>query len=275
MIGNILGQSPKFSLADWESNGTIGERFPLLRQSPWHEGLAEVNSSKGALPISEATEARTVPYQHPGVEELEHRNVRVCSLINKFLWDKAGWSGTVYIVFEHIKQPPLLGLGFTDAEAGKAIFEEWIARIGRRDLNEELKVSIITGIDEQRPFSYRVRIGTDPGLTANSLAEFVIMISRMCQMDPTDHGNLSNFLERYKTIGWYVLLPVHFKDGRVVSEPFWRHGIFKRNLAFRPAWTIGENDPDAVVLHDNDKPIIPDGVDNAPVLNVLKRRANQ
>ena len=73
-------------------------------------------------------------------------------------------------------------------------------------------------------------------------------------------------------MGWYVLLPIHLKDESIISAPFWEHGIVKRELTIRPAWQISENNPDAVAIQHDDEPIVPDGVDNAPVLRVLKKR---
>jgi hypothetical protein len=206
-----------------------------------------------------------------GVEGLEHRNVRLVSLINLPLWDKARWTATVYIIFEDPKQPPLMALGFTDAQAGKAIFGEWHEKIGRIDRDEILRLSIITGIDQNKPFSYKVVMGVNLELR-DSATEFVIINSRINRMDPPDHKNLSNFLERYKNIGWYVLMPAEMKNGMPHSDPFWNYGISIRKLAIRPAWQIGEHDLDAVALEENDEPIIPDGIDDPPVLRLLKRR---
>lgn len=56
-------------------------------------------------------------------------------------------------------------------------------------------------------------------------------------------------------------------------------GILKSEVRFRSAWEIGENDPDIVAIQEGDNPIIPEGIDNAPVLTALtrfqKRRATK
>jgi len=91
-------------------------------------------------------------------------------------------------------------------------------------------------------------------------------------MDPSDQVNLNRFMGKYEKMGWYVLLPIHFANGSTISEPFWKYGIAKKELTIRPAWQISEHDPDAVAIMHNDEPIIPDGVNNPPVLRVLKRR---
>ena len=47
--------------------------------------------------------------------------------------------------------------------------------------------------------------------------------------------------------------------------------VLKRKFDMRQAWQIGENDPEIVVLHKDDEPIVPEGVTNPPVNTVLRR----
>jgi hypothetical protein len=42
-------------------------------------------------------------------------------------------------------------------------------------------------------------------------------------------------------------------------------------LIVRPAWQVGENDPESVGLSIENEPIIPDGITDPPVYAVLKR----
>jgi SEC-C motif len=50
-----------------------------------------------------------------------------------------------------------------------------------------------------------------------------------------------------------------------------RLAIFSSQLNVRPAWEIGENDPDVIGIHDDDNVVIPDHVKEAPVLRTLER----
>jgi len=90
-------------------------------------------------------------------------------------------------------------------------------------------------------------------------------------MDPPDHINLNNFIEVYKRTGWYVLLPIHFTNASALPEPFWNYGIAKQQISIRPAWQIGEHDPDVMAIRQDTEPIIPNGIENPPVLQALKR----
>lgn len=271
-VTNILGPSPKLRLSDWKSEDIQG-RFPLNRQSPWNEGLEEVSDDKKTVSIYERTGEGAIPKELFDFDKFKHRDFQVYSLINMSLWDKARWKATAYVDIPAPNQPPFMALGFADAEAGKAIFDEWLRKIGKIDSGEQLRVSIITGVDRNRPFSYSVVIGANPKLKRNVQSNFLILVSRFNRMDPPDQINLNRFVDKYKKMGWYVLLPIHFVDGSTISEPFWEYGIAKKELTIRPAWQITEHDPDAIAIQHDDKPIIPDGVNNPPVLRVLKRRA--
>lgn len=269
-VTNILGQSPKLSLSDWESDD-IQERFPLNRQAPWNEKLEEVSADTEPASIYENIGEGEAPEDFFNFDKIKHKDMRVFSLINQSLWDKARWKATAYVIFPDLNQPPFMALGFADSEAGKSIFVEWQKKIGRIDSNEQLRVSIITGVDKHSPHSYSVVVGVSPKLPTDSQSKFLILVSRINRMVPPDPINLNRFLDRYKQMGWYVLLPIHFKDESTISAPSWEHGIVKRDLTIRPAWQISENDPDAVAIQHDDEPVVPDGVDNAPVLRVLKK----
>ncbi len=84
-------------------------------------------------------------------------------------WDKAKWSGTVFLYDPDggKKQIPGLGIGFADFDAGKRIFEEWIKRVGHRDEFEEIRVSIIEGSipgnPMATPFLFRRTLRTQSG----------------------------------------------------------------------------------------------------------------
>jgi hypothetical protein len=273
-VTNILGESPKLRLSDWRSDD-IKELFPLNRQLPWSEGLENADESKETVSIYQNIGEGAPPQELLDVDKFKHRDLKVFSLINQPLWDKARWKATAYITFPNPNQPPFMALGFSDAEAGKAIFDEWLRKVGRIDSTEQLRVSILTGIDRRKPFSYSVIIGVNPRFKKDTHTDLLILVSRINRMDPSDQVNLNRFVEKYEKMGWYVLLPIHFTDGSIISEPFWEYGITKRELTIRPAWQISEHDPDVVAIKHNDEPIIPDGVSNPPILGVLKKRAKR
>ncbi len=270
-VENILGQSPKIRLSDWESDD-IKERFPLNRHSAWNEGFEEVEDEETVSSLNKIGQGDP-PKDLFDNDKLKHRDIKVFSLINQSLWNKAGWQATAYPYFPNSDQPPFIALGFTDAEAGKAIFEEWLKKIGSIDQDEQLRISIITGIDKSKPFSYKVLIGVNPKVKKGSQSVVQYVLLRVHRMDPPDHINLNRFLEKYNKTGWFVLLPGYFLNESLEPKLFWKHGIAIREITIRPAWQIGENDADVMALQPEDNPSIPTGIEDPPVLEVLNRWA--
>jgi hypothetical protein len=266
-VRNILGESPKVSLSEWRRE-TGTQLFPLRRTTPWREGLERDGDGRES--------GRPPDYdmyaESPFAENLKHRDRRVLSLIDMPLWNKAGWKAAVYLLFPELNVPPVLALGFTDAEAAQSIFRGWRSRLGEVDKDEQLKISIITGIDRSKPFSYRIVIGTNPDLEGQDSSErFFLMVSRIHRMDPRDHKNLDGFLRRYERLGVYMLLPAHYVSEADEPRLFWNLWIGKSELTVRPAWQIGENAPEINALSIDEDPIIPEGVENAPVLSALQK----
>lgn len=212
------------------------------------------------------------PEELSDVEHLKHRDRQVFSLINIPLWNKAGWSGTIYATPEDRTALPLLALGFKDEDAGKVIFKAWRKQLGEIDTDEQLHVSIITGIDKSHPASYAVVVNANPKLKKEeSQNAQLIMISRTNRMVPTDSRNLDRFLKHFNNVGRYFLVPAHFVDASTQPKLFYELAIGKQELRVYPAWQLEENDPDICALHVDDDPIIPDGVTDPPVARAMQR----
>jgi hypothetical protein len=80
--------------------------------------------------------------------------------INPDAWDAAGWRG---VLFGHSpNRPPFMGLYFANETAGKRIFSDWIAKVGREDEYELILVSIIEGEIPGQPSGCTVYLGTHP-----------------------------------------------------------------------------------------------------------------
>jgi hypothetical protein len=269
-VRNILGEAPKVSLSEWRKEAG-GQLFPLRRTKPWYEGLRKRADENGVRqpPKPEQFEETVSPFAD---ENLKHRDRKILSFIDLPLWDRAGWKAAVYLLSPELNRPPALALGFTDAEAAQSIFRGWRNRFGEVDKDELLKISIITGIDKSHPFSYKIAIGTNSNFgEQDSRGKYVFMVSRTHRMDPPDHKNLDGFLRRYKRLGAYWLLPAHYMSDAHKPELFWNLLIGKRELTVRPAWQIGENDPEVSALSEDDDPIIPEDIKNAPVIGALQK----
>ena len=272
-VENILGHAPKFRLSDWKAQ-SAGERFSLNRDSAWNHGLEQRDESEEAILDEFKPGEGEAPDNLFGIDNLRHKDRRVLSFINMPLWDKANWSGTAYMC--NPNKAPILVLGFKNPEAAKLIFKEWRNKLGEIDEEEQLRVSIITGIDKKHPSTYTVVISTNPKIEKNSQTQHFITIVRFNRMTPHNLKNLNIFLEHYNRAGRYIIMSAHLIAETKPPELLWEFGIGKSKLRVCPAWQVGENDPDVCAIRpEEDDPIIPEDVKDAPVIRALQRFEKQ
>jgi hypothetical protein len=197
---------------------------------------------------------------------LKHTERRIISPIDIALWDRAKWCGTVFGTAEGT--PPLLGITFENGQVGQAIFRAWRDRWGKEDVDDALRVAIITGLSSQNPAHYAVMIGPNLNKLMDSCGQAITTVSRINRMQPASPTNLDRFLDAYREFGGYILCPA-----QMGSPPIFLHSIYlaKRHLEIRQAWQICENDPDAMALQDDDDPIIPSTVQDPPVRKALEQ----
>ncbi len=267
-ISNVLGDTPKLLLSDWEKEPST-EEFPLLRTEPWFAHLQKDAEEKDSTSMwSKLGEGPPPPELLHKMRTAKHGEHNVVSLIDIPLWDKAKWRATAFMYTLDDRTPPVLGICFQDGAVGQTIFQALRKRLGKSNAAEGLRISIITGIDRSNPFAYAVVLGSNPKIE-DSKKGFLIMVSRINRMQPRDPRNLTGFLESYHRAGRYLVVPAAFSNAQEPPQFFVHLAIGKTELHVRPAWLIGENDPDLCVLHADDTPLIPDGETDPPVLRAL------
>jgi hypothetical protein len=168
-----------------------------------------------------------------------------------------------------------VGLAFKDASAGKSIFEGWRNKLGRIDDQEQLRISIVRGIDAANPHCYRVVIGSNMDILSSEPLTQMVLVSRINRMDPKNSDNLDGFLNRFKSVGRFFLAPAHFISEESPPELYLDLRIEKKQLTVRPAWQIGPNDPDSIAIEKDDNPIIPADVLDVPVGKLLKKKRSR
>lgn len=276
MLGNlvIIGQSvfgsdAKIRLPYWiDAND---KHYDCLRDKHWRPSSPNKKPNTARQPVKPGD--GPPPESLTDTSQRKHTQRKVVSPIDIPLWDKARWGGTLYGWGS--RQPPFMGLMFRDLEAGKRIFAGWHNRWGREDVMDTLRVAIITGIYKSNPHHYGVIVGPNVDQISADLSsgDIFSMVSRINRMTPESSANLTNFLSVFKRFGAFFLVPAQLPaNGQEEPEIGYQFGVLKRHLHIRPAWQIGENDHDIVVLDDDEDPFIPDGVDDAPVLKALAAR---
>lgn len=172
----------------------------------------------------------------------DHRDLRVRSVIDVHLWDRANWIGAAYgDVGPHA--PPWCGLMFTDGEAGKRVFERWRERFGDVDEDEEIYISIVRKFSAEHPTHY--------GLIVTSKVQdderLSMVASRTNIMHPSDDVNLSRFLTAYRRSGAYLLMPAIYSGSGAPS--FLRDlALMKQTLRVKDAVDITAADIESAHL---------------------------
>ncbi|WAL60769.1 hypothetical protein [Thermocoleostomius sinensis] len=269
-IWNILGKTPKIRLADWQLNNTEN-KFPLRRVVVWNNGSTQTASVEQTTQTKPSLGQGEVPPELRNVDRLKHRDRKVYSLLDVALWDKASWKGTGFGLIPNKQNLPLLELAllFRNEAASKQIFSQWKQEFGDEDIEEKIRVSIITGIDANNPAAYRVVIGVNPEwIKASSDSQFILTY-RINTMEPKNSRNLDQFSTFFEKTGFYILVPGYISQDFSRTEFFWELGILKRQIFIRPAWQIAEHDPDLCGIQPDDKIILPKDVKDPPVIRAL------
>lgn len=250
-VGNVLGNNPPQNLGVWEE----GQLYSLRRSKQWNAGIAEPEQ----LTKRSASNERTV----------KHSEMRTVSLIREGLWDKANWLGMLFYQSQNGSELPILAPYFADAKAGRKIFEELLNEIGRDDITNKLRLTIIRGIDRTRPHAYKVLVGTNTEKDySNDGGQYVATVYRIRDVNSSDGVNLNLFIENYRQHQACILAPGFCINGKTPQFDLKFH-IIKRNVQLRYAWQIGRHDPDAAAIGPDDEPIVPTGIENPPVLELL------
>jgi hypothetical protein len=175
------------------------------------------------------------------------------------LWQEARWSATTFRWHPASEAPPIMGLVFDNATAGKALFRQIAEQMEHRDEFEEIRVSIIEGDvpgQERRP-GYTVHIYPDPeSLAARATADdFVLdpsVVPFLGQWNrhypiPGVPPMLPKFKREFRKHREFLLAPaVRRQDGQLWFET--ELGIIKTAISFRNLSELTPDDPDAAAL---------------------------
>ena len=66
------------------------------------------------------------------------------------------------------------------------------------------------------------------------------------------------------------MVPVTLSDDGRPPDFHFDLSILKREVVIREAWTVGLNDPDGMAVSPSIDPIIPEGQENAPILELIE-----
>lgn len=223
-------------LASWDKHSP--KRFEARRDRPQVE--------RETQPASTDTQAKGEVRDEAEFPKLsDHREVKVRSVIDIHLWDRAGWTGAAYGVID-AEAPPFMALMFKDRDAAAKIFERWQDRFGTVDKDEEIHISILRRFSAEHPTHYGMLITSKmSGDSAES--RVAMMVSRSLTMEPSDNTNIEGFLNLFKKTGAYLLMPAVLVSGQPPQLIKELH-LLKRTLHVRMASEVGPHDIENMFL---------------------------
>lgn len=270
-ISNTLGDEPKFHLRDW-SGPTA---YSCVREERWDARLpqktneaADKDSDNGGSGVDALASGRL------DLNKVKHNEMLASSVLDLALWDKAEWTGTLYMT-PHDEEGapggvPMLAFIFKNRVAGEQIFEQWVSELGHVDAKEAIRISIIRGIRRKKPHHYRVMISSDPtkDVIGDRLRLFSV-VARMNTMEPEASTNLDGFLLCFQQAKEFILLPAFLSGPRSVPDFLFKHSLRKRELVVRNAWEVGVRDLDRIAISPTDDPIVPSDQTKPPIRALL------
>ncbi|GAA6176736.1 hypothetical protein [Sulfitobacter pacificus] len=243
----------------------------FLVERSYVESDPPAEPNKSALPKEDVDDGE----QTDAPQSTRHDSFGVHSVVNTHLWDQAQWMGIAYL-YSDGPTPPIIGFGFTDSEAGKAIFRAWRQEFGERDEADSIRLSLLTGIDKNEPLAYRAHITRSrTTIETDDIndGKMFWQLSRMQTMYPTSKAHFDGFIERYEKLGCYFIAPVEMTAAgeTVVHSDV---ALLKREIHIKEAWTVGPDDDAMMGLLEDDEIAIPEGISDPPCDEVksLRRR---
>ncbi|WP_417794819.1 hypothetical protein [Terasakiella pusilla] len=269
----VLERALSFSLAHFALERVLGTKASSLDDlehlrkksyppiDPLPEVVAQLSEQGQASQFNEWAGNNEIPDDFEAPQS--HKAIKSNSIINLPLWDKAGWQGVLYAHNgAEDQQPPILGLVLSDRKAATAIFREWNKKFGRKDVDDQIRVSIVRGVKAEQKHHYRVHISRsiENDIRQGNSGRRIYNVSQINNMEPESSENLEMFLEQFNKFGMFFLIPAVVSESTSMPDLLIEHSILSRNLHVRYAHEIGKHDPDSVVVKDSDNIVQPDEV---------------
>lgn len=204
------------------------------------------------------------------LQSLRHDEMRVDSVIDVPVWDRAGWTGLSFMMDFH--RPPLAALVFTDLGAATTIWKQWNQWFGDRDASGRLRLSIVTDIDSGAPFAYRAVVGPSADLVPDGETKVVLSIARVLRMDPDSDENLRAFRADYERARGFWLGVSFVPPGGGITQLRILGAVRLSQARFVAARDITENDLDTVAVDAPEIPRSPSEIVKGQVASVRNER---
>lgn len=208
-------------------------------------------------------------------KNISNADINTSSIINIPLWNVCGWKGVLFLASPVHQFPPILSFAFTK-DTCRSIFEDWINDFGYNDRQNKIGIRIIKGIDKNHPYWYRVIIGQlSFSHKEKNAPQIIAMPVRFHTMEPNNDTNLKMFEQELQVVKSFSICPSYFYD--ISAQPqIFKDLMIRKNIEsiiICNAYEVPETDwlMEAGIL-PTDIPIIPEGMEEAPILSIIDRK---
>jgi hypothetical protein len=181
-------------------------------------------------------------------------HLHVTSFVDPHLWDDANWLGVAYLLTPSGEDIPVMGLVFEREMPALDIFAGWVAKLGREDQFEQIRISVVEGSIPGKEAGYSVVVSSDiEGVLAYSDTrdlEFEpekFAVLWRCKRMPAGKSayDLQTFKDHYRRHHRFELIPVIYNSRGTV--PYYENGIEKHRIYLRQSSDVSGTDVDACI----------------------------
>lgn len=246
----------------------------ITREKEWYSGI------KLPIPKTETVDPfenkENIEYGMPNPNvftNVSHKDIYSSEMINVAHWDVAKWKGIMYLGNLENYSSIKIGFLFANEDGAKRVFQDLIDCVGKYDEEERIVLSFIKGINKERIYDYRVMIAGKIRVPKTNNKNILIkMMTRFHEMNCKDDKNIG-ILEtviKNKSNTEIAILPMINDEKEQTIKPLWDYEISLKHVNIKNAYEISKEDYEAMVIKKDDKPMIPEGVINAPINELLQ-----
>lgn len=247
--------------------------YSISRDREWYANIKKDNMKEETIdPFKEKEDIiYGVPENNP-FENISHKNIYSSGMIKINHWDTAKWKGVAYLGDAINKEFIKIGFLFENEEGAKKVFKDLIDNATKEDKEGNIVVSFIKGISKTNIYDYRVMITGKVKIPKDNSENIIInSATRFHQMNCNDDKNikiLENIINSGKDYKISILPMIVNNDKEI--KPLWEYEITLKYVTVKHAYEIGKDDLESAVILEDDNPIIPSHIKDAPINEVLK-----
>ena len=245
----------------------------IIREKEWYKDIEmAIIKDETVDPFENIKEFEYVLPENNQFKNVSHEDIYSSNMINVTHWDLAQWKGMMYLGNRINPNVIKIGFIFENEEGAKRVFQDFIDNVGKNDEKGEIILSFIKGINEERIYDYRVMITGKVKIPKDNNKDILVqMRTRFHEMNCKDDKNIKILEHTIMNVSNHIIkiLPIIIYNNSQNFKPLWDYEITLNRVNIKHAYEIGKGDYEAMAILKSDKPVIPNNVINAPIIELI------